>query len=135
MATRPRAGRPPLAWAEGARQVRETLPLPTRLDVHALQGDRPSLQVTHDESPQARSNSDSVDHEKRRPISGRVEHDRPHHEPERGIDVDRSLKAGVRKSGGELSYRAFLEPAPDGRGAEQRQGAKIKACSQDQHRP
>src|ERR1035438_6558326 len=63
-----RTGRSQLAWAEGAQEVRETLPLPTRLDVHALQGDPPSLQVTDEEPPQTRLNGDSVDHEKRGPI-------------------------------------------------------------------
>ena len=132
--SRPRAGRSQLIWAEGAREVRETLPLPTRLDVHALQGDRPSLQVTDDEPPQTRLNGHSVDHEKRGPVTGWAEHDRSHHESERSIDADRSLKARAWEPGGELGDGALAERASDGCGAEQRLDAKIKRGSQDQRR-
>ena len=132
--SRPRAGRSQLAWAEGAREVRDTHPLPTRLDVHALQGDRPSLQVTSDEAPQARLNGDSVDHEERRPITRWVEHDRSHHESERRIDAYCSLEARAWEPGGEFDDGAFPESASDRCGVQQRQDTKIKEGSQDQRR-
>ncbi|NTV75055.1 MAG: hypothetical protein HGA66_12720, partial [Holophaga sp.] len=58
-----------------------------RLDVHALQGDRPGLKVTDDEAPQPGPDGDAVDDEERRPFTGWTEHDRSHQEPERSIDV------------------------------------------------
>lgn len=128
-----RAGRSRLVWPEGAGEVRETLSLPACVDVHALQGDRPSFQVAGDKPPQTRSNRDPIDHEKRRPPAGRVEHDGPHHEPEGGIDADGSFEAGTWKPGGELCNGAFAERSPDGCGTEQRQGAQIQG-SQDQRR-
>ena len=134
IASRPGTGRSQLVWAEGSHEVRETLPLPTRLDVHALQGDRPSLQVTADEAPQTRLNGDSVDHEKWRPITGWAEHDRSHHESERRIDAYRSLKVRAWEPGGELGDGTFAESASGGCRAEQRQDAKVKEGSQDQRR-
>jgi hypothetical protein len=109
--SQPRAGRSRLVWAEGAREVCEALPLPTRLDVHALQCDRASLQVTSDETPQTWLNGDSVDHKERRPIPGWAEHDRSHHESERSIDGYRSLDARTWEPGGELGDGAFAQSA------------------------
>jgi hypothetical protein len=123
-----------LVWAEGAREVRETLPLPTHLDAHALQGDRPGLQVTADEAPQARLNDDSIDHEKRRPITRWAEHDRSHHESERSIDVYRSLEASAWEPGGELGDGTFVERASGGCRAEQRQDTKVKEGPQHRRR-
>jgi hypothetical protein len=132
--SRPRVGRSQLVWAEGTREVRETFPLRTSLDVNALQGDHPSLQVTDDEAPQTRLNGDPVDHKKGRRITGWAEHDRPHHESERSIDADLTLKASAWEPGGEFSDGAFAERPPDGCGAEQHQGAKVKEGHQDQRR-
>jgi hypothetical protein len=109
--SRPRAGRSRFSWAEGARKVRESLSVPTRLDVHALQGDRPSLQVTADEAPQTRLNGDSVDHEERRPTTGWVEHDRSHDDSEHSIHAYRSLEACAGESGSQLGDSAFPESA------------------------
>jgi hypothetical protein len=102
--------------------------------MHALQGDRPNLQVTADEAPQTRLNGDSVDHEKRGPITGWAEHDRSHHEPECSIDAYRSLEARAWEPGGEFGDGAFVERASGGCRAEQRQDAKVKEGSQDQRR-
>lgn len=95
MVSRPRAGRSRLVWAEGVREIRETLPLSARLDVHALQGDGPGLQVTADEAPQTGSNGDPVDHEERRPIPGWAEQDRSHHQLEGCVHADRALQMRV----------------------------------------
>jgi hypothetical protein len=102
--------------------------------MHALQGDRPSLQVTADEAPQTRLNGDSVDHEERRPITRWAEHDRSHHESERSIDAYRSLEARAWEPGDELGDGAFAESASGGCRAEQRQDTKIKEGSQDRRR-
>jgi hypothetical protein len=104
------------------------------VDVHALQGDRPSLQVTENEAPQTRLHGDSVDYEERRPITGWAEHDRSHHEPERSIDAYHALEARAWETGGEFGDGAFPEGAPGGCRAEQRQDAKINEGSQDQGR-
>ena len=131
---RPRTDSSQLVWAEGAREVRETLSLPTRVDMHALQGDRPGLQVTDQEAPQTRLNGDPVDHEERRPVIGRAEHDRSHHESERGIDAHHSLEVGGWEAGGEFGDGAFAEGASGGSRAEQRQDAKVQEGAQDQRR-
>jgi hypothetical protein len=109
--SRPRADRSRLVWAEGAREVRETFTLPTCLDMHALQGDHPNLQMTADEAPQARLNGDSVDHEERRPITGGGEHNRSHHESERSINAYHTFEARAWEPGGELDDGAFPESA------------------------
>ena len=132
--SRLRTGRSQLVLAEGVREVRETFPLPTRLDMHALQGDRPSLQVTADEAPQTRLNGDSIDHEDRRPVTGWAEHDRSHHKSERSIDAYRTLEASAWEPGGELGDGAFAKSASGRSRAEQRQDTKIKEGSQNRCR-
>ena len=102
--------------------------------MHALQGDRPSLQVAADEAPQTRLNGDSVDHEKRGTVTGWVEHDRSQHKSERRIDADRSLDASTWEPGSEPGDGALAESASGGCRVEQRQDAKIKEGSQDQRR-
>jgi len=131
--SRPRAGRSPLAWAKGAREVSEPLPLPAGVNVQALQGDGSSLQVTEEEAPQPRLYGDPVDHEERRSGTGWADHNRSRHDSEGRIDANHSLEVSGRE-GGEFGDGAFPEDASAGCGAEQRQDAKIKQGPQDQRR-
>jgi len=132
--SRPRTGGSLLVRVEGTRELRPTLPSPTRVDVHPVQGDLPSLQVTDQEAPPARLDGDPVDHEERRASAGWVEHDRSQHEPEPGIDAHCALEAGAREPGGQCRDGPFAEGTLGGGGAEQRQEANIKADAQEEGR-
>ncbi len=97
-----------------------------------MKGDPSSLQVTSDQAPKTELNGDSVNHEERRPLPGRAEHDPSHDESERSIDTYRSLEASAWEPGDKRGDDAFAESTLGGCRAEQRQGTKIKEDPQDQ---
>jgi hypothetical protein len=125
-------GRSRVARAEGLSEILETLPLPTSLDLYALQGDHPGLQMTEDEPPQTRLNGHSVNHEQRGRIPGWTEQNWTHHESECRIYADRSLKVRVWESDGEFGDGTLAKRVSDGSRAKQRQEKKVKEDSQDQ---